>query len=138
MNIAVVFWSGTGNTASLAESVAQGAKEKGATVDVIDAFSFTSEDVAKYDAIAFGCPAMGAEELEADEFEPMFSSVESSLSGKKIVLFGSYDWGDGEWMRTWSERASGDGAIVLSTLAVNNTPDDGALSDAKALGALLA
>ena len=137
MNIAVVYWSGTGNTAALAEMVAQGAQEKGANVDLREAFSFSSSEVGNYDGFAFGCPAMGAEELEGDEFEPMFSSLESSLDGKRVVLFGSYDWGDGEWMRTWKDRCLSDGAEVLDTLIVNNAPDQVALGKARELGASL-
>ena len=137
MNIAVVFWSGTGNTASLADMVANGAREKGANVELIEAASFSSSDISKYDGFAFGCPAMGVEELEMDEFEPMFSSIESSLQGKRMVLFGSYDWGDGEWMRTWRDRCISDGADVLDTLIVNNAPDQESLLEAKKLGSLL-
>ena len=96
--IAVVYWSGTGNTESMADAVAQGAKDKGAEVKLFTPDSFNSSMVDEFDAIAFGCPAMGAEELEESEFEPMFSDCESKLGGKKIALFGSYGWGDGEWM----------------------------------------
>lgn len=96
--VAVVYWSGTGNTEMMAQKVAEGAKEAGAEVSVLTCADFSADDVDAYDAIAFGCPAMGAEELEDTEFEPMFSACESKLSGKKIALFGSYGWGDGEWM----------------------------------------
>ena len=88
--VAVVYWSGTGNTETMANAVAEGAKGAGAEVDVIVANDFNSGKVAEYDGIAFGCPAMGAENLEESEFEPMFTEVEGSLSGKKIALFGSY------------------------------------------------
>lgn len=104
--IAVVYWSGTGNTESMADAVAQGAKDKGAEVKLFTPDSFNSSMVDEFDAIAFGCPAMGAEELEESEFEPMFSDCESKLGGKKIALFGSYGWGDGEWMRTWEDLAA--------------------------------
>ena len=93
--VAVVYWSGTGNTEMMAQKVAEGAKEAGAEVSVLTCADFSADDVDAYDAIAFGCPAMGAEELEDTEFEPMFSACESKLSGKKIALFGSYGWGDG-------------------------------------------
>ena len=98
--IAVVYWSGTGNTEQMANAVAEGAKEAGAEVSTLTADQFSAAKVAEFDAIAFGCPAMGAETLEEDEFEPMFTGCESALSGKKLALFGSYGWGDGEWMRT--------------------------------------
>ena len=138
MKVAVVYWSGTGNTETLAKSVANGAKESGSKVDVIEAASFGPGDMPKYDRFAFGCPAMGSEVLEEDTFEPMFESIESSLKDKKIVLFGSYGWGDGEWMRSWEERAKADGTDVLDTLIANGEPDDIALSDAEKLGKLIA
>ena len=99
-----------------------------------------SGDVSEYDRLAFGCPAMGAENLEEGEFEPFFEGIESKLSGKKVALFGSYGWGDGEWMREWAERVRNDGAVLVNDegLIANETPDDAALADCKALGAKLA
>ena len=96
--IAVVYWSGTGNTEAMAKAVLEGAKEKGAEAVLLAPDEFDVSIMESYDAIAFGCPPMGAEVLEEDEFEPMFASCESKLSGKRIALFGSYGWGDGEWM----------------------------------------
>ena len=98
MKVSVVYWSGTGNTEAMAAAVAEGAKSAGAEVELLPV-SAASADVVNSDALLFGCPAMGAEELEEGEFEPFFSSVEGLLSGKKIGLFVSYDWGDGEWMQ---------------------------------------
>ncbi len=136
--IAVVYWSGTGNTESMADAVAQGAKDKGAEVKLFTPDSFNSSMVDEFDAIAFGCPAMGAEELEESEFEPMFSDCENKLGGKKIALFGSYGWGDGEWMRTWEDTCRGDGASVVSEPVIcNEAPDDSTLDECKALGAAL-
>lgn len=131
MKIAVIYWSGTGNTELMAKAIAEGA---GAELFSVSDFS---GDVAGYDKVAFGCPAMGDEILEEDEFEPFFSGVENKLSGKPVALFGSYDWGDGEWMRQWTERAKNDGADVFTGegLIVNNTPDDEALEKCKAFGA---
>ena len=103
MKVSIVYWSGTGNTEAMANAVAEGAKNAGAEVELLPA-SAANGDVVGSDALLFGCPAMGSEELEESEFEPFFSSVEGSLSGKKVGLFGSYDWGDGEWMRTWQQR----------------------------------
>ena len=100
--IAVVYWSGTGNTEAMAKAVLEGAKEKGAEVVLLTPDEFDVSMMDSYDAIAFGCPAMGAEVLEEEEFEPMFASCESKLSGKRIALFGSYGWGDGEWRRELS------------------------------------
>ncbi len=136
--VAVVFWSGTGNTETMAGAVAEGARKAGAEVEEIGAADFSADAVSGYDAIAFGCPAMGDEELEEDEFEPMFESVEGELSGKKVGLFGSYDWGVGDWMETWKERTEGDGAEVVETVTANLEPDDDALAACKALGAALA
>ena len=136
--IAVVYWSGTGNTETMAEAVAEGAKASGADVTVFTSANFTADQVAEYDAIGFGCPSMGAEELEETEFEPMFSQCEGVLGDKKIVLFGSYDWGDGEWRRLWEDRVRGNGSnLVADGYICNLTPDDDALAACKELGAAL-
>lgn len=137
--VAVVYWSGTGNTQSMAEAVAEGAKGKGAEVDLIGAAEFAADQVASYDGIAFGCPAMGDEVLEEDEFDPMFSAVEGSLSGKKIALFGSYGWGDGQWMRDWEERCKAAGAVLaVESVTANDAPGDDETEACKNLGAALA
>ena len=137
--VAVVYWSGTGNTAAMAQAVSDGATGGGAEVNIIPAGQFTKDDVSAYDAIAFGCPAMGAEQLEESEFEPMYESVKSALSGKKIGLFGSYGWGDGEWMRLWEDEARDAGAdLAVDSVLANNEPDDDAVEACKALGAALA
>ena len=134
MKTAVIYWSGSGNTEAMAKAVADGA---GAELFNVPDFS---GDVAEYDRLAFGCPAMGAENLEESEFEPFFAENEGKLSGKKVALFGSYGWGDGEWMREWAERVKNDGAVLVNDegLIVNEAPDDAALADCKALGAKLA
>ncbi|MBQ6526117.1 MAG: flavodoxin [Clostridia bacterium] len=137
--VAVVFWSGTGNTEAMADAVAQGARGAGASVDVLGPSDFNATKVTAYDGIAFGCPAMGAEVLEEDEFEPMFAEVKGALSGKPIALFGSYGWGDGEWMRDWEEDCKASGAdLVVEPVMANEMPDDEALAACKALGAALA
>ena len=138
--IAVVFWSGTGNTGVMATNVAEGAKEAGAEVDVIYVSDFSADKMDDYDAIAFGCPSMGAEQLEESEFEPVFLACEPKLNGKKIALFGSYGWGDGEWMRKWVERMRAAGANVVNGEGViaNLTPNDDDEAACKALGAALA
>lgn len=133
--IAVVYWSGTGNTEAMANAVVDGAKAKGADVSLFTASEFQSSMIKDYDAIAFGCPAMGSEVLEEDEFEPMFTSCESELKDKKIALFGSYGWGDGEWMRSWEENCKNDGAIfACESVICNDAPDDEAVSACKSLG----
>ena len=132
--IAVVYWSGTGNTEQMANAVAEGAKEAGAEVSTLTADQFSAAKVAEFDAIAFGCPAMGAETLEEDEFEPMFTGCESALSGKKLALFGSYGWGDGEWMRTWEDTCRSDGAVLAcESVICCEAPEDDALAQCKSL-----
>lgn len=133
--VAVVYWSGTGNTESMANAVAEGVSENGSIASLYCISDFNSSMIEDFDAIAFGCPAMGGEVLEEEEFEPMFNSCEPKLKGKKIALFGSYGWGDGEWMRNWEETCRNDGA-VLSTESVicNGMPDDEAIGQCRALG----
>lgn len=131
--IAVVYWSGTGNTRTMAEAVAEAAG-----AELFEAADFNAAKAAAYDAIAFGCPAMGAEELEDGEFQPMFEDVKPVLAGKKVALFGSYDWGDGEWMRTWAEDCAAAGIqLVAEGLICNLEPDDEAIDQCKALGEAL-
>ena len=138
--IAIVYWSGTGNTEAMASAVAEGAKNAGGEISMFTATEFSADRVADFDAIAFGCPAMGSEVLEEDEFEPMFRECESQLSGKKIALFGSYGWGDGQWMRDWCKRVKEDGAVLFSEegLICNETPDDDVQAAGRKLGADLA
>ncbi|MDR1218406.1 MAG: flavodoxin [Treponema sp.] len=137
--IAIVYWSGTGNTQAMAEETAKAAKAAGADATLFTASEFVASRVDEFDAIGFGCPAMGAEVLEESEFEPLFSECEPNLKGKKIALFGSYDWGDGEWMRNWSERCEAAGAVLATeSVIANNAPDAAALASCAALGAALA
>ncbi len=137
--IAVVYWSGTGNTEAMAEAVLAGAKEAGAEAELFTSAEFAPDSIGNYDAVAFGCPSMGAEQLEESEFEPMFTSCEPNLSGKKVALFGSYGWGDGEWMRNWEETCTGDGAVlVCDSVICNGAPDEDATAECSALGAALA
>lgn len=137
--VAVVYWSSTGNTESMANAVAEGAKAAGAEVTTFETSDFSADKVDEFDAIAFGCPAMGDEVLEEDEFEPMFSSCEAKLSGKKLGLFGSYGWGDGEWMHNWEDKCKEGGAVLVSDGVIcQDEPDDDAVESCKALGKALA
>lgn len=137
--VAVVYWSGTGNTAAMATEVIDGAKEKGAEVDVYTSANFNAAMMDDYDAIAFGCPAMGAEVLEESEFDPMFAECESKLGGRKIALFGSYGWGSGEWMETWADACKGAGAVFACDYVIcNGAPDADGVTACKELGAALA
>ena len=134
MKVKIIYWSGTGNTEAMAQAVYDGAISGGAEADLIPV-SIADKSVLDADVIIFGCPAMGAEQLEEGEFEPFFEGIEGELSGKKIGLFGSYDWGDGEWMRTWQARAEEDGAVMIQDgVIANNAPDEMALIECKALG----
>lgn len=136
--VAVVYWSGTGNTEAMANAVADGAKKAGAEAELLGCSDFSAAKVAEYDAIAFGCPAMGAEVLEESEFEPMFEACKGALDGKKIALFGSYGWGDGEWMRNWEDSCKEAGAnLVCESVICQEEPDDEATEACKALGAAL-
>ena len=135
--VAVIFWSGTGNTEAMAQAVAEGAKAAGAEADLLTCAEVNGVD--GYDAVALGCPAMGAEELEDSEFLPMLESIEAALPGKKTVLFGSYGWGDGEWMRSWETRCTEKGiTLAADSVIVNEAPDEDGLAACKALGAALA
>lgn len=134
MKVAIVYWSGTGNTETMASAVADAAKNAGAEVSLLTVADADAA-VLDVDALILGCPAMGAEELEDSEFEPFFSSIEGKLKGKKVGLFGSYGWGDGEWMRNWQERVENAGGVLISEgVMANNAPDEVALSECAALG----
>lgn len=130
--VAVVYWTQSGNTEAMANAVAEGA---GAEATEVSAFS--ADDVAGYDALAFGCPAMGSEELDPD-FEEVWNDCIPQLGDKPVALFGSYDWGTGEWMDTWRAAAEEAGVNVVDSVIANLEPDDEALAQLKALGERLA
>ena len=133
--IAVVFWTGTGNTSTMATAVVEGIKEAGAEAELISAADFGAAKVKEFDGIAFGCPAMGDEVLEESEFAPMFDECKPELPGKKVALFGSYGWGDGEWMRDWETRCKEAGAVLIcESVICNEMPDDEGIQSCKALG----
>ncbi|MCD8357498.1 MAG: flavodoxin [Clostridia bacterium] len=136
--VAVVFWTQGGHTETMANAVAEGAKEKGADVSVLFCSDFNAGMVGDYDAIAFGCPAMGSEVLEEAEFQPLWDDCGSKLGGKKIGLFGSYGWGVGEWMENWKESAGDYGANVVNAVALQEDTIDENVDQCKALGAALA
>lgn len=131
--VAVIYWSGTGHTEAMAEAVAKGAD------GVLLTCAEVPEDVAaQYDAFALGCPAMGSEELDEDEFGPLFEKLAPSLAGKKVALFGSYGWGDGEWMRTWEDNCRAAGIVLAcDSVTCQEDPDADALAACEALGASL-
>ena len=138
--VSIVYWSQTGNTEAMANMLAKGVEEAGASAEIIEVSDASASDLLAQPAFALGCPAMGAEELEDSVFEPFISEIESGLSGKKVVLFGSYDWGDGEFMRTWEERVTQAGAELVTGAGItaNLSPDDEAIEALKKAGEELA
>lgn len=138
MKVSVIYWSGTGNTEKMAEYVAEGAKSGGADVALMTV-SEADAGVLDSDVLLFGCPAMGAEELEEMEFEPFFAAIEPRLKGRRIGLFGSYEWADGEWMRLWQARAVADGAVMIADgVIAYGAPDADAAAACRALGSAAA
>ena len=136
---AVIYWSGTGNTETMANAVLEGMKSAGADAALLTVDQVNTADLGSYAAIAFGCPAMGSEVLEEMEFQPMFDACKNCLGGKAVALFGSYGWGDGEWMRSWESRCNDDGAnLACESVICNEAPDDDALAACRELGASLA
>jgi flavodoxin short chain len=136
--IAIVYWSGTGNTEKMARCIADGVKQAGGDAELLSPADFSAARLSEFDVTAFGCPAMGSEVLEECEFEPMFSGLESALSGKKIALFGSYGWGDGQWMREWCQRCDSAELYDEDGLTVNDAPDAAAQETCRELGRSLA
>ena len=137
--VAVVYWSGTGNTEAMAKLVLKGAQGAGASAQLFSVSDFDASRVAEFDGFAFGCPAMGSEELEDTEFAPVFDAVKGSLGGKKVALFGSYGWGGGDWMKAWEEDCAACGiTLTCDSVICNDAPDDEAENACKALGAALA
>lgn len=136
--VLIVYVTTTGNTEKMAQAIAEGAKGAGADVTCKTVGEASVSELAGYDVVAFGSPAMGAEVLEEAEMEPFFSEAAGSLSGKKVALFGSYDWGDGEWLRTWEDRCKDAGAEVVGSVKAHLEPDDDAVNECKEFGAKLA
>ena len=123
MQINIIYWSGTGNTEAMANYIKEGAESAGAAVSIKNVSSASTADI-ECDVLCLGCPSMGAEVLEESEFEPYVASIEGSVSGKRVALFGSYGWGDGEWMRDWNERMKKAGAVLVTeSLIVNEVPN---------------
>lgn len=138
--VKIVFWSQGGNTAAMAAAVADGVQEAGSKAEIINVSDASAADLQSMKGFALGCPAMGAEVLEEMEMEPFMCELEGSLAGKSVGLFGSYGWGDGQWMRDWEERCKAAGASVIGGegMICQETPDDDAIASCKALGRALA
>lgn len=132
MKVAVIYWSATGNTKIMAEAIAEGVNEKGGNAEIFYVSDFEG-NIEDYDLIALGCPAMGAEELEEYEFRPFFDAEKEKLKETNVVLFGSYDWGNGEWMDSWKEECIENGINVTKTYIANNTPEQEQIEELKQL-----
>lgn len=133
---AIIYWSGTGNTEAMAAAILEGANEVNPDTAYFTVSEISADDAANYDTLILGCPAMGAEVLEESEFEPFFTSLEPNISGKNVAIFGSYGWGDGEWMRDWEQRVANAGANLIggNGLMINEMPDEDGLSRCRELG----
>jgi flavodoxin short chain len=139
MALQIVYWTQGGNTLAMAEAIAKGVEEAGKEASVVFVSDASVEELKNEKVFALGCPAMGAEVLEESEMEPFVTGLEGFVSGKVIALFGSYGWGDGQWMRDWEDRCRADGAVLASeSVIANSAPDDSALDDCKSLGVALA
>lgn len=137
--IAVVYWSGTGNTQAMAELVKEGAESAGAQAELFTPGEFSADKAKEYGTIAFGCPSMGSEQLEETEFEPMYQSVRPFLGGKTVALFGSYGWGDGEWMRNWADDCGAAGcSLAAEPVTVNGAAEGPDAEACRELGRVLA
>ncbi|MEA4925681.1 MAG: flavodoxin [Syntrophomonadaceae bacterium] len=138
-NVVVIYWSGTGNTEMMAKAVAEGATAQGNMVKLMEVSEASKQDVLSADAVALGCPSMGTEELEEQEMEPFVQELEKEdMTGKIMALFGSYGWGEGEWMRDWESRMRNTGSILVDKgLILEETPDEQGLKDCRELGAKL-
>ena len=132
--INIIFWSGTGNTEAMAEAIYNGS-EKSKNSKLLTVDKATIDDVKEADVLFLGCPSMGVEELEESEMEPFMESISKDILGKKIVLFGSYGWGDGEWMQNWEQRIKDCGGIIIEDSVIcNEAPEEDNLNHLKSLG----
>jgi flavodoxin short chain len=136
--VLIIYWSGTGNTEKMAQLISQGAKSAGAEVELLNVALAEPDMVDDYDVIALGSPSMGVEVIEEEEMEPFVEDIKDKVSGKKAALFGSYDWGDGEWMRNWKERMSEYGAQIIDTVIAREAPEGESAQECVNLGVKLA
>lgn len=136
--VTIIYWSGTGNTQTMAETIEEAVVSAGSQVKLLEVSSATIDDVRNSDIIAFGCPSMGSEELEEEEFRPFMDEANKEIAGKKVALFGSYEWADGEWMETWVDEINETGAELIESLIAYDDPDDEALEKCTKLGIKLA
>ncbi|KEJ02874.1 flavodoxin [Clostridium botulinum A2B3 87] len=127
----IIYWSGTGNTEKMAEAIKEGLES--AEAKLLSVSDATTKDVEEAEVVVLGCPSMGDEALEEGEMEPFVDSISNIVKGKKVALFGSYGWGDGQWMRDWEERMESYGAeIKVESLIHQGEPDDSTMEECKA------
>ncbi|EFR42933.1 flavodoxin [Dialister micraerophilus] len=137
--IVIVYWTGSGNTEAMAHAVEEGAQNAGAEVSLNFVSDISADEAASFDHIALGCPAMGNEQLEEYEFEPFFEELLPQLQGKKVVIFGSYSWNEGDWIQLWKDRLNEAGVeLVAEPVKAYSYPEDDVLEACKALGESLA
>lgn len=136
MKTAIIYWSGTGNTEAMAGAILEGVKSVNADVSCFMVSEISADEASAYDTLVLGCPAMGAEVLEESEFDPFFTELEGKLSGKNVALFGSYGWGDGQWMRDWEQRVTDAGAKLVGGegLTINDAPNSEGLQQCNEFG----
>ena len=132
--IAVIFWSGTGNTERMENAIAAGVQSAGNTAQLFSVSDFSEDKIDAFSSFALGCPAMGSEELEDSEFLPFYNAIKEKLAGKAVALFRSYGWGGGEWLNAWKADAEASGLKIIGTLAIENAPDENGIAECEALG----
>lgn len=121
----IIYWSGTGNTEKMAQLIKDGIVEAGKTAETIAVSDVNVDELLKEEILVLGCSAMGDEVLEESEFEPFIEEIATKISGKKAALFGSYGWGDGQWMRDFEDRMTNYGCTIIdSPLIIQNEPDE--------------
>ncbi|MGN2337362.1 flavodoxin [Clostridium cagae] len=120
----IIYWSGTGNTEAMASLIAKGIEDSEVKTELINISNANVDSLKDENIVVLGCPSMGDEELEGGEFLPLLENVQDDLKNKKVILFGSYGWGDGQWMRSWEEEMTASGVnVALEPLIVNYTPE---------------
>ncbi|MBB6625324.1 flavodoxin [Clostridium gasigenes] len=134
----IIYWSGTGNTEDIANLIAKGIEDGGKEAELIN-ISNNSVDNIEEEVVVLGCAAMGNEELEESEFIPALEKLQDTLKSKKVALFGSYGWGDGEWMRIWEESMTSMGIqVLLEPLIINYAPEGEAIKECIDYGSQIA
>lgn len=123
MKTTIIYWSSTGNTEKMAQLIGKGLTEIAVDVAIKQVSESSCQDIEDSDIVLLGCSAMGVEEIDTSEMEPFIKTNGEAFVNKKVALFGSYGWGDGEWMQDWETMMSDLGAsIEVDSLTVNEMP----------------